>query len=746
MEDAYKILNLIATTDEQNIELAHQLLQPHLGTNVLTELYLIYFVTQKEPLQQEVRTVWESHVLEHFSTISSPGAYLKGGLVWKERYSLSVGLKPLIEAGVLEAKKLLYFFERLLGFKKMDATIKSLFMTYGSTEQVKALIYACKIKNLLNLDSLQLTRVPAPVLEIKGLRRLNLSNNALETLPDNFFSSLPDLTTLLLDNNQINHLSENLKQSTKLQKLDVSNNQLTALPEAIGQLIGLKHLNVANNYLEEMPDSLVNCTHLEHLYFRGNELKSIPSAIAHFKIKSITGIKGYDRAKTNDDFLDFIDLLQQVNLYKVDRENIFHLFVNNKKEIQDNLGIKALMQYLTFSNAIVQSRAMAEVLNWPKQTLAEKPLEKGAAVFLLGETRLKKKTLQSRIEKKGLVYHQTLQASTTHVVVGLAPQEYDIVADYPFIFLTEQDLNQYLKQEETPYLLVKDEDSSLNKAHVKDLLLSTNEGSKELGVELLKAGGVPRDLITALLFVAKTADKKETREQAKKILKANGSASVQKAVADRSKLVFSSADAEKKVFKNLVKLAKKSSEINWTEMGWYLHQNFGNGLRYTFDYEVSNSPLRQHIINALIQDNRLDFFTAYAGYRPDYTYFGYAYYEKTEFPIEILHHTALKDLDCSGCRIAAVPVAIDQLSNLEQLNLSGNFINALPDSFKALQNLKKIDLSDNEFPEFPAILQKMPWLESITLKDNRKGPEHYTLSLPTNIKESLPNTTIVGLD
>ncbi|WP_052597083.1 leucine-rich repeat domain-containing protein [Aureispira sp. CCB-QB1] len=746
MEYAYKILDLLATAEVENIELAYQLLQPYVSEDALTEIYLMYFVTDDETLRQELRGLLEIYAPKQFFDFSSPSNHLQGRSVWSPNYMFRGNLNPYIETGVLEAKKVLYFFEHLLPIEEMHPSIKGLFLEHGTDQQIEKAIEASKKKNILILNACNLTKIPSIVLTFKGLRRLELLQNYIEELPEHFFERLPSLTTLLLKNNQLKTLPKGLNYLQKLQLLDLSDNELEALPNEIGALTHLRTLNVKNNRLKELPISLVNCQQLENLYLRGNKFNHIPKIILHFNLKQVSGIKGFDRAKTSTEFLKFLQALHKSSLSMVDKEKQFHLFTDHKKEIKENLGIKDLLACLSFQNEVVRSRALGYLLNWPGSTLVENPIKQGDEVLLIGDTNLKKKTIKTRLKKSGIAYTTQLTPSTTHVVLGIKPKNFEWVENQKITFLTEQDLNQFLNREDTPYLLEKEADTALNKENVKRLLLSKDEGSIELGVELLKTGGVPRDLMTELFFVAKTVTNKKIREQAKKMLKVNGSATVQKALADRSKLVSTAHNAEKNVRKNLIKLAKLSTEINWTRMGWYLYQNFGNGLRYTFDYEPQGSALRYEIIRKLTQDNSLNFYQAYASYMPLYDYFGYAYYEKTEFPIEILEQTNLKKLNCAGCRIGSIPEEIAQLKALEVLDLSANFLKELPKSFNELKALRVVDLSDNELVEFPMVLLEMPWLEKIVLSKNRKGPEEFPLQLPPTLKDKLKHTQVVGIE
>ena len=80
----------------------------------------------------------------------------------------------------------------------------------------------------------------------KVITRLNLSNNAIESLPDNFFSSFSELCELDLSSNRLSSLPEG--SCSALQVLDISGNKLTQIPEVITKCKhSLRVLHISNN-------------------------------------------------------------------------------------------------------------------------------------------------------------------------------------------------------------------------------------------------------------------------------------------------------------------------------------------------------------------------------------------------------------------------------------------------------------------------------------------------------------------
>ena len=71
-------------------------------------------------------------------------------------------------------------------------------------------------------------------LTIEG-NRLNLSNNELEFLPNNFILSLTYIKYLDLSSNKLNSLPDNFG-NIQLINLDLSKNQLESLPDNFGNM------------------------------------------------------------------------------------------------------------------------------------------------------------------------------------------------------------------------------------------------------------------------------------------------------------------------------------------------------------------------------------------------------------------------------------------------------------------------------------------------------------------------------
>ncbi|KAI7804218.1 leucine-rich repeat protein 1 isoform X2 [Triplophysa rosa] len=141
----------------------------------------------------------------------------------------------------------------------------------------------------LQVSYCKLSRVDMRMLSLKALRRLDLSNNHIKTLPSTI-GDLTFLTELILHNNHLESLSHALCDSTlqaSLQHLDLSQNQLKVLPTRFCQLRELVNLKLDDNKLVQLPFHIGRLTKMRYLSAAHNQLTVLPGDFRKLSLENV---------------------------------------------------------------------------------------------------------------------------------------------------------------------------------------------------------------------------------------------------------------------------------------------------------------------------------------------------------------------------------------------------------------------------------------------------------------------------
>ncbi|MCC6727346.1 MAG: leucine-rich repeat domain-containing protein [Saprospiraceae bacterium] len=176
-------------------------------------------------------------------------------------------------------------------------------------EQLFELMAELPAMQSLDLSKHELKSLPKSIGKMQQVRKINLRENKLETLPDSFADL--QLEELDLDNNlwkmeklfpvlakvsvyksMYSHHFKDLQQSGSfhlpdsiggfqyLEEIHLSGKSLKSIPAAIGQLENLKLLSITNTSMERLPEAIVGLRGLEHLSIYDSPLlASIPDCL-----------------------------------------------------------------------------------------------------------------------------------------------------------------------------------------------------------------------------------------------------------------------------------------------------------------------------------------------------------------------------------------------------------------------------------------------------------------------------------
>lgn len=108
----------------------------------------------------------------------------------------------------------------------------------------------------------------------ESIQTLTLARNAIEVIPERFFSGMKGLRHLSLANNRLSALPSDLRRNSALELLDASGNKtIRAIPESFAELKMLQVLDLSDNAIDATgvpPVVLREATSLRELGLRGN--------------------------------------------------------------------------------------------------------------------------------------------------------------------------------------------------------------------------------------------------------------------------------------------------------------------------------------------------------------------------------------------------------------------------------------------------------------------------------------------
>ncbi len=168
---------------------------------------------------------------------------------------------------------------------------------------------------LLDLSNNRLSTLPDDFGKLHKLKILFLSKNHFEIFPS-VLANCTNLTMIGFKSNQITTILEN-SFPLNTRWLILTDNRLAKLPESIGDLHALQKCAFAGNQLTTLPQSMQNCTNLELLRISANTLKATPKWLFTLPKLSWFGVEGNPCSSV--DLIDSfdIDALQNIEYKRI---------------------------------------------------------------------------------------------------------------------------------------------------------------------------------------------------------------------------------------------------------------------------------------------------------------------------------------------------------------------------------------------------------------------------------------------
>jgi serine/threonine protein kinase len=151
---------------------------------------------------------------------------------------------------------------------------KRLKMAEGLTVFPRQIFELAESIEILDLSDNALSTLPDDFSRFKNLKILFLSNNYFKSIPE-VISECPKLEMISFKSNQLESISEQALP-IKTRWLILTNNKISKLPSYIGKLEQLQKLALAGNNLTALPDSMANCKNLELIRLSANNFTEMP--------------------------------------------------------------------------------------------------------------------------------------------------------------------------------------------------------------------------------------------------------------------------------------------------------------------------------------------------------------------------------------------------------------------------------------------------------------------------------------
>ncbi|ODQ64709.1 L domain-like protein [Nadsonia fulvescens var. elongata DSM 6958] len=167
-----------------------------------------------------------------------------------------------------------------------------------------------------------------------SLSFLDASGAKLGSLSSSLINMIPNVETLILDNNHLNLIPTEVWNLKKLKFLSCANNNLESLPDDIGKLISLEYLDLHSNNICELPSEINELYHLRHLNLASNLLDEFPKYQLKESLANSLQVLILCDNRFNDDCFENISLLTELKVLNISYNYLIEIPSNSLSRLK----------------------------------------------------------------------------------------------------------------------------------------------------------------------------------------------------------------------------------------------------------------------------------------------------------------------------------------------------------------------------------------------------------------------------
>jgi len=247
----------------------------------------------------------------------------------------------------------------------------------------------------------------------------------------------------------------------------------------------------------------------------------------------------------------------------------------------EKLPLNELIALMNVNLTELRNVVQSQLDNLCKKQNGIATLNVKSLLYIAGTPSRTKKEIKKKLKELNIPYTDKPSDDLTHLIICKNPKRYKELVNRDLQLISEQSLYQLFKSNAPDFIeaAVSKGDDSIS-TNILQLINSDDISNVAIGLEMLKNGGVPDNLIGPLLVVFKSCPDTKARGVAKKLLLHHAPSEWLPLINDTQRFTGINANSKAQdINKKLEKIAKTSSRNLAAQLSILFHKRYKKGLR-----------------------------------------------------------------------------------------------------------------------------------------------------------------------